>query len=202
MLFTVVRKQESPEQRFSGAEFNMKNNRIQRIEAMERLLDQVLAADSLNQVEEHLNILHNYYFGLLWREDYAADEAGLLPADLKRGVLSQDTLYNLLTEWLVDLKQKATDDLRYIYGHLKDKYPLTFTNTFSLDAGFTEDIPIICGSAGGKSFWLYWDDSDFVFSHETPDQEYHDHCHSQDISEAIEFIEIFIAQTVSDNRYN
>ena len=34
----------------------------------------------------------------LWLEDYAADERGELPAELKRGVLSQDGLYELLGE--------------------------------------------------------------------------------------------------------
>ena len=31
-----------------------------------------------------------------WMADYEADEAGELPKNLKRGVLSQDGLYNLL----------------------------------------------------------------------------------------------------------
>lgn len=33
-----------------------------------------------------------------WLADYESDERGELPADLKRGVLSQDGLYNLLSE--------------------------------------------------------------------------------------------------------
>jgi hypothetical protein len=33
-----------------------------------------------------------------WKEDYEADEAGKLPSELKRGVLSQDGLYNLLQD--------------------------------------------------------------------------------------------------------
>ena len=33
---------------------------------------------------------------LMWKRDYEADEAGQIPSDLKRGVLSQDGLYNLL----------------------------------------------------------------------------------------------------------
>ena len=36
--------------------------------------------------------------GGAWREDYEADEVGTLPEDLKRGVLSQDALYDLLSE--------------------------------------------------------------------------------------------------------
>jgi hypothetical protein len=34
----------------------------------------------------------------LWRQDFADDEAGLLPADLKRGVLSEDGIWNLITD--------------------------------------------------------------------------------------------------------
>lgn len=34
-----------------------------------------------------------------WMDDYELDRAGLLPKELKRGVLSQDGLYNLLTDW-------------------------------------------------------------------------------------------------------
>ena len=33
-----------------------------------------------------------------WLADYESDERGKLPAGLKRGVLSQDGLYNLLSE--------------------------------------------------------------------------------------------------------
>ena len=33
-----------------------------------------------------------------WLQDYEADEQGRLPAGLKRGVLSQDALYNLLQD--------------------------------------------------------------------------------------------------------
>ena len=32
-------------------------------------------------------------------EDYEADEAGELPEDLKRGILSEDGLYNLPAEY-------------------------------------------------------------------------------------------------------
>jgi len=45
-----------------------------------------------------LKILIDYYEGPLWREDFEADEAGKLPKDLKRGVLSEDAVYNLLTD--------------------------------------------------------------------------------------------------------
>ena len=45
---------------------------------------------------EQLRILMRYYDGGQWLRDYELDEQGLIPKDLKRGVLSQDGLYNLL----------------------------------------------------------------------------------------------------------
>ena len=47
---------------------------------------------------EMLRTLTDYYESPLWLDDYTADERGELPPDLIRGVLSQDALYDLLTE--------------------------------------------------------------------------------------------------------
>ena len=33
-----------------------------------------------------------------WKDDYAMDDEGLLPKELKRGVLSEDGIWNLLTD--------------------------------------------------------------------------------------------------------
>jgi UDP-N-acetylglucosamine enolpyruvyl transferase len=46
-----------------------------------------------------VRLLDEYYTSGEWQEDYEADEEGLLAADLKRGVLSQDGLYDFLKEW-------------------------------------------------------------------------------------------------------
>ena len=48
------------------------------------------------EAEEKARKLEKYYTGKLWKRDFAADEAGLLPPGLKRGVLSEDGVYNLL----------------------------------------------------------------------------------------------------------
>lgn len=40
--------------------------------------------------------LTEYYEGGQWLKDYEADEQGLLPKGLKRGILAQDTLYDFL----------------------------------------------------------------------------------------------------------
>ena len=42
--------------------------------------------------------LIRYYEGGRWMEDYQLDEQGLFPPGLKRGVLSEDGVYNFLTE--------------------------------------------------------------------------------------------------------
>lgn len=48
--------------------------------------------------KDQLEVLKNYMASGDWRKDYEADEAGKLPAGLKRGVLSQDGLYDLLQD--------------------------------------------------------------------------------------------------------
>ena len=67
---------------------------IRRIQRMEEIFD-ALQADS-----DHpsLGELVRYYEGGQWLRDYELDEQGLLPRDLKRGVLSQDGVYNLLDQ--------------------------------------------------------------------------------------------------------
>ena len=67
-------------------------DRIGRVEKYERLFDEATACPD----EEKLRLLDAYYTSGEWREDYEADERGEFPPDLKRGVLSQDALYDLL----------------------------------------------------------------------------------------------------------
>jgi hypothetical protein len=65
---------------------------IERITYMEALFDRALETKEIPQE------LTDYYFGGQWLQDYQADERGELPADLKRGVLSQDGLWDLMEE--------------------------------------------------------------------------------------------------------
>lgn len=53
----------------------------------------------LSILRSALFTLEAYYTSSAWRTDFEADEAGLLPPDLKRGVLSEDGIYNLLEEY-------------------------------------------------------------------------------------------------------
>jgi hypothetical protein len=68
-------------------------NRRERVKKYERLFDEALAQPD----PEKLRLLEAYYTSGEWLEDYEADERGEFPPDLKRGVLSQDALYNLLS---------------------------------------------------------------------------------------------------------
>lgn len=79
-------------------------DQIRRIEEMEAVYDAARAAllDLEGALEKYLAIaprlreLEKYYTGGQWLRDYQDDEAGKLPRDLKRGVLSQDGVYDLL----------------------------------------------------------------------------------------------------------
>ena len=75
---------------------------VHRIRRMERLFDEVSAAlvrgEEMAAFEWQIQELTAYMDGGQWLRDYASDERGELSADLKRGVLSEDGLYNLLTE--------------------------------------------------------------------------------------------------------
>ncbi len=88
---------------FFGAFFLLyKKDRIDRIKAMESLYNSALEltekADpaELKGGQAIISTLRQYYESPLWKKDFEADEKGLLPADLQRGVLSEDGLYNLL----------------------------------------------------------------------------------------------------------
>ena len=56
-------------------------------------------AGTADPLSELIGKLEAYYTSDVWKQDYADDEAGLLPKDLKRGVLSEDGIYNLLEEY-------------------------------------------------------------------------------------------------------
>lgn len=57
-------------------------------------------------VEEDVRLLEEYYQSGLWLNDFEADERGELPADLPRGVLSEDGLYIVLEEYEERRKEK------------------------------------------------------------------------------------------------
>ena len=84
----------------------MADERVERIKKMEAKLDDVTPKirafeESLNNMKavfEDMKILSDYYSNE-WKKDYEADEEGKIPKDLKRGVLGQDTLYDLFNDY-------------------------------------------------------------------------------------------------------
>ena len=79
---------------------------IDRIKKMEQRLERSASAvmelsaalDKYEAVQDDLRALNEYYDSKQWKQDYADDEAGRFPAGLKRGVLSEDALWNLLSD--------------------------------------------------------------------------------------------------------
>ena len=77
-----------------------------RITAMEQCFDRArqavsqldAALDQYAQAQADLRQLQAYYGSAQCKKDFADDEAGLLPKDQKRGVLSEDGIWNLLSD--------------------------------------------------------------------------------------------------------
>ena len=67
--------------------------------ALEAVREMTSALEHYESVQEDIQVLDTYLGSDDWKADLAADEAGILPADLKRGVLSEDGIWNLLEEW-------------------------------------------------------------------------------------------------------
>lgn len=84
----------------------MATNQLERIRAMEQRLDTIAEAtttlsealDRYIAVQTDIEQLDAYYGSEEWRGDLADDTAGKLPHDLKRGVLSEDAVWNALAE--------------------------------------------------------------------------------------------------------
>jgi hypothetical protein len=79
---------------------------LERIAHFESLLNRIAAAakaldaalDEFEAVQSLSRELNAYYGGADWRGDLADDEAGRLPRDLPRGVLSEDAAYDALAD--------------------------------------------------------------------------------------------------------
>ena len=95
-----------------------KKEQIKRIRQMELRMERAAKAvmelsaalENYEAVQEDIAALEQYYSSEAWKQDFAADEAGLLPADLKRGVLSEDGIWNLLEDVRELNNRLNTDD--------------------------------------------------------------------------------------------
>lgn len=93
---------------------------ICRVEEMESRFEQLAqvvselsaALDKYADAGESLKALDAYYGSDEWKSDFAADEKGLFPKDLKRGVLSEDAVWNLLSDYR-ELKDRMQEIVGY-----------------------------------------------------------------------------------------
>ncbi len=69
-----------------------------RFDSLSHHLNALKEALSEGGIKEDFAVLQDYMDSGQWLKDFEADEKGKLPADLKRGVLSEDGLYDLLAE--------------------------------------------------------------------------------------------------------
>ena len=85
----------------------IRSEQIERIKKFEEMLTELETLlhksspsnDELEAMQESARQLEQYLQSDLWKQDYEDDEKGLLPHDLKRGVLSEDGIYNALEEY-------------------------------------------------------------------------------------------------------
>lgn len=87
---------------------------VKRIAKLEAYMDEVIEARKAGvnvqkdkELHYKVSILSKYMKSGAWLSDYTRQEKGDLPKDMKCGILSQDTLYDLLTD--ID-KEKRTEN--------------------------------------------------------------------------------------------
>ena len=84
----------------------MDKERMERIERMEdsycrvrKVVDGIRSKlDRLARLQDRIRELEAYQESGEWLKDFEADERGEIPSDIPRGVLSEDALYDLLSD--------------------------------------------------------------------------------------------------------
>ena len=69
------------------------------------------ALDEYDSVQDSLQELASYYGSATWKQDFADDEQGKLPHTLKRGILSEDVLWDVLEDNRTLKERLATHSL-------------------------------------------------------------------------------------------
>ena len=84
----------------------MDKERMERIERMEdsycrvrKVVDGIRSKlDRLDRLQDRIRELEAYQESGEWLKDFEAEERGEIPSDIPRGVLSEDALYDLLSD--------------------------------------------------------------------------------------------------------
>ena len=115
--FNIEKKYKSMKSRFKN---RLAAEKVpQHIYQMESLLDKATTRlDTLEKIiaeykefQPEIKKLEEYYTSQQWKDDFAMDEAGEFPDKLKRGVLSEDGIYNLL-----ERNKEMMDWINEFYG--------------------------------------------------------------------------------------
>ena len=117
---------------------------IKRIKKMEELFDrghQIVdrVNEAIDRFEEYLpdlEKLEEYYSSTLWKEDFEDDEDGKLPADLKRGVISEDGLFDFFQE-IYDLKDRMSELTET--DPPENHYEVGYVNGVMISAGWNNE---------------------------------------------------------------
>ena len=99
--------------------------REDRISAMEKIMEEMgsateelrAALDAFSGGQKRFSKLIDYYGSPQWMRDYEADEQGKISPDIKRGVLSEDGVYDLILDYkelLLDLLSVAEEGLKNV----------------------------------------------------------------------------------------
>lgn len=82
------------------------NDTIRRISLYEEKLNRCSAVhtrlleamEDFRSIQQDVEDLERYYGGQEWKTDFERDEQGLIPKEIRRGVLSEDGIYSMLEE--------------------------------------------------------------------------------------------------------
>ncbi len=109
--------QDSRQDDITNEDVKASETQLARIYRMEEILnksgkavrDLQEALERYIALEEEIHDLELYYTGGQWQKDFTDDEAGKLPRGLRRGVLSEDAIYDFLTlrDELIDTTRKT-----------------------------------------------------------------------------------------------
>ncbi len=131
------------------------------LERLQRVVsEEEPTGENLSAAVEAAEALEAYYTGDLWKLDFAADEAGLLPEALRRGVLSEDGIYNAL-EAFRDWREDAAREPGFTVSlAAADALPVLFFGVAAVILGLKLHSAVffigalVCLLAGaGKVLW-------------------------------------------------
>ena len=88
----------SPEEKFSSRELRVASNSSRFNTVQEAVGQAEISVEKLLNEWDNICALNDYLESGDWQADFEADEAGEIPAGVKRGVLSEDGLYDLLEQ--------------------------------------------------------------------------------------------------------